>query len=54
MSIYDKNNLKIFISGTKKPMTLKLGMPHSVLEDYKMCKNYDLWLTLTYFTARST
>ena len=34
-------------------MTLKLGMRHRVLEYYQICSNYDVGLTLTYFTARS-
>ena len=33
MPIYGKN-LKNFFSGTKRPMTLKLGMQHRVLEYY--------------------
>ena len=40
-------------SGTKRPMTLKLGMQHRVLEYYQVCSNDDPELTLTYFTARS-
>ena len=40
-------------SGTKRPMTLKLGMRHRVLEYYQICSNDDPGLTLTYFTARS-
>ena len=46
--------LKIFYTGTKKPMTLKLGMQYCVLEYYQLCSNSDPGLTLTYFTARST
>ena len=45
--------LKIFFPGTKRPMTLKLGMQHRVLEYYKIYLNDDPGLTLTYFTARS-
>ena len=45
--------LKIFSSGTKWPMTLKLGMQHRVLEYYQVCSNDDTGLTLTYFTSRS-
>ena len=45
--------LKIFFSGTKKPMTLKLGMQHRVLKYYQFCSNDDPGLTWTYFTARS-
>ena len=50
MPIYDKNLKKIF-SGTKRPMTLKLGMQ----DYYQVCSNDypELTLTLTYFTARS-
>ena len=39
MPIYDKNLKKIFFSGTKRPMTLKLGMQHSVHEYYQICSN---------------
>ena len=35
------------------PMTLKVGMQHSVLEYFKLCSNDDPELTLTCFTARS-
>ena len=45
--------LKIFFSGTKRPMTLKLSMQHRVLEYYQVCSNDDPALTLTYFTAKS-
>ena len=34
-------------------MTLKHGMQHRVLENYKICSNDDPVLTLTYFTTRS-
>ena len=50
MPIYGKN---LKISGTKKAMTLKLGMQFRVLEYYQDCSNDDPWLTLTYFMARS-
>ena len=52
MPIYGKNLKKSF-SGTKRPMTLKLGMQHWVLEYYQVCSNDDPELTLTYFMARS-
>ena len=52
MPIYGKNLKKIF-SGTKKLMTLKLGMQHRVLEYYHVCSNDDPELTLTYFIKRS-
>ena len=45
--------LKIFFSETKRPMTLKLGMLHWVLEYNPVCSNDDPGLTLTYFMARS-
>ena len=48
-----KNLKKIFFSGTKQPMTLKVGMQHRVLKYYQICSNDDPGLTLTYFTARS-
>ena len=51
--IYGKNIKKIFFSGTKRPMTLKLGLQHRVLKYYQVCSNNDPGLTLTYFTARS-
>ena len=45
--------VKIFFSGTKRQMTLKLGMRHRMHEHYQICSNNDPGLTLTYFTARS-
>ena len=45
--------LKNFYSGTKRPITPKLGMQHRVLEHYNVYSNNDTGLTLTYFTARS-
>ena len=53
MPIYDKNLKKNFFSGTKRLMTLKLGMHHWVLEYYQVYSNHNPRLTLTYFTARS-
>ena len=47
MPIYGKS-LKIFFSGIKKPMTLKVGMKHRLLEYYQVCSNDDPGLTLTY------
>ena len=44
---------KIFFSGTKSLMTLKLGMQHRVLEYYQDYTNDYPGLTLTYFTTRS-
>ena len=51
MPIYGKN-LKTVFCGTKRPMTLKLGMQHRI-EYYQVCSNDDPGLTLTYFTRRS-
>ena len=45
--------LKIFFSGTKRPMTLKLGMKHWVPEYYQIYSNDEHGSTMTYFTARS-
>ena len=45
--------LKIFFFGTKKLITLKLGIKHQVLEYYRVCSNDDPGMTVTYFTARS-
>ena len=53
MPIYGKKLLKIFFYGTQRPMTLKLGMQHRVLEYYQVCSIDDPGLTLTYFMARS-
>ena len=35
-------------------MILKLHMKHQAIELYKVCINYDPWMTLAYVTARST
>ena len=53
IAIYGKNLKKIFFSGTKRSITLKLGMKHWVHGYYQVCSNDDTGLTLTYFTARS-
>ena len=34
-------------------MTLKVGVPHRVIEYYQICSNDDTGMTLTFFTARS-
>ena len=39
--------------GTKRPMTLKDGMQHWVLDYYQVCSNDEPALTFTDFTARS-
>ena len=53
MPIYGKKALKIFFPGTKRPMTLKLGMRHRMHKYYQVYSNDDAGLTLNYFTARS-
>ena len=53
MPIFGKNPLKIFFSGTIRPMVLKLGIQHQGFEPYKICSNDDPGMTLTYFIARS-
>ena len=53
MTIYGKNLKKGFFSETKRPITLKLGMQHLVLDYYQVHSNNDPGLTLTYLTARS-
>ena len=50
MPIYGRNLKKIFFSGIKQPMTLKVGMQHWVIEYFQVCSNYDPGLTLTYLT----
>ena len=53
MPIYGKNLKKNLLRYQKRPMTLKLGMQHRVLENYQVCSNDDPGLSLTYFMARS-
>ena len=54
MPIYGKNPSKFFFSGTTGPISTKVGRKHRGLEYYNVFINYDLWMTLTYFMARST
>ena len=51
--IYGKNPSKIFLSGTGRPISMKLGMQHPGLQPVKVCSNDDPGVTLTYFTAKS-
>ena len=53
MPIYGKNPLKFF-SWTNGPISMKLGMKHRGLKYYNVFIDYDLWMTLTYFTERLT
>ena len=54
MPICGKNPSKVFFSGITGPISTKLGMKHKGLEYYNVLIKFDLWMTLTYFTARST
>ena len=38
---YMVKTLKIFFSGTKRPMALKVNLQHRVLEYYQVCSNDD-------------
>ena len=49
-----KNLKKIFFSGTKRQMTLKVGVQYQVLKYYQIYPNDDPGLTFTYFTAMSS
>ena len=53
MPISGKTLKNLFFSGTERPMTLKLGMLHRVLEYYPVYSNDDPGIILAYFTARS-
>ena len=54
MPTYGKNPLKFFYSLTNGPISTELGMKHRGLKYYNVFVNYGLWMTLTYFTVRST
>ena len=45
--------LKITFFGTKRPMTLKLGIQHWVIKYNQICSNDDFGLTLTIFMTWS-
>ena len=54
--LYTKSDVLFLYSASllkNLPLILKLFMQHWELEFYKVCKNDDPGLTLTYFTARS-
>ena len=51
--IYGKNLLKIFLSRTRRPVTLRIGMQHWDCGAYQVCSNDDPKMTLTYLTSRS-
>ena len=54
MPIYGKNPLKIFFSGTGRPISKKLGLLHPGLQPIIVFfSNDDPRVTLTYFTAKS-
>ena len=46
--LYMVKTLKKILSGTKRPMTLKLDMQHQILEYYQVCSNDDPGLTLIF------
>ena len=50
---YGKNASKIFFSGIDGQIYSKFGMFHWGLQPIIVCSYDDLWMTLTYFTARS-
>ena len=54
MPIYGKNPSKIFFSGTRRPISKKLGVKHLWLKYYNVYINHDPVMTLTQFMARST
>ena len=51
--IYGKHLQKSPFFGTKRPITLKLGIQHRILRYYQMCSNDDTGLTLTIFMTWS-
>ena len=53
MPIYGKNLKKIIFCGTKRPMTIKIGMQHWVFEYYQVRSNDVPGMTLTCFMPRS-
>ena len=53
MPINGKNTLRTFFPGTTGQILMKLCMKHQRHKPFIICANYDPWLTLTYFTARS-
>ena len=53
MPIYGKNTLKIFFPGTSGLILINICIKHQRPKPFIFCSNYDSWLTLTYFMARS-
>ena len=53
MPLYGKNTLKTLFSRTTGQMFMKICMKHQRPKPFIIYANYDAWLTLTYFTARS-
>ena len=49
---YGKTLKKIFFSGTRRLMTLGLGIKHWGYGPYQACTNYYSGLTLTYFIVK--
>ena len=53
MPIYGKYTLNIFFPETTGMILMKLCMKNQRPKPFIFCSNYDPWLTLTYFIARS-
>ena len=53
MPIFGKDTLKIIFPGITRLILMKLCMKHQRPMSFIFYSNYDPWLTLTYFMARS-
>ena len=51
---YVVKTLKNSLFGTKRPITLKLGMQYRLIDYYQIYSNDDTGLTLAYFTTKSS
>ena len=51
--IYGKHTLKIFFLGNTGLILMKLCIKHQRPKPFMFCSNYNPWLTLSYFMARS-
>ena len=51
--IYGEKASNIFLSGTDRPISMKVGMLHWGLQPIIVCSNDDPGVTMTYFTTRS-
>ena len=50
---FSQKHFKIFFPGTAGLILMKLCMNHQRPKPFIFCSNYDPWLTLTYFMAKS-